>query len=193
MVRGVAVALTATFVLTACGGGDDGDTLDDLRASQTPAAEETAEDDPDSWLDRAPDAPPEAPAADESDAGAIAFTEYVFQLILYTRATNDSTAFEEIAAPGCELCANLVDSVRQSDEVQISSDEPVAGEAEVTSSEDGFVTVRRTFTIADGAQVDAESGEVVAELPSRDFTLTLNVQWTGGSWTLLRYQIQEDS
>ncbi len=193
MVRGVAVALTATFVLTACGGGDDGDTLDDLRASQTPAAEETAEGDPDSWLDRAPDAPPEAPAADESDAGAIAFTEYAFQLILYTRATNDSAAFEEIAAPGCELCTNLVDSVRQSDEVQISSDEPVAGEAEVTSSEDGFVTVRRTFTIADGAQVDAESGEVVAELPSRDFTLTLNVQWTGESWTLLRYQIQEDS
>jgi hypothetical protein len=182
--RVVVLAAVLGFTLTACGSSSGG-ALPKLSA--TPSATKTTTG---TLLDNVPTSKPARPKDVKSKAGAVKFGSYVFDVVFYTLATNDSDALVSIADKSlCTVCTGLKKSIGQRpDEVQVSADKHRVAGGKVTATSGDFYTVRQKVTFPKGSQINKTTGKVRKSLNAATLTENVNMQWRKGAWVLLDYK-----
>jgi hypothetical protein len=187
--RVLVLAAVLAFTLAACGSSSGG-ALPKLSA--TPSATKTTTG---TLLDNVPTSKPARPKDVKSKAGAVKFGTYVFDVVFYTLATNDSDALVSIADKSlCTVCASVVKSTaKHPNEVQVSADKHRVAGGRVTATSGDFYTVRQRVTFPKGSQINKSTGKVTDSLDAATLTENINMQWRKGAWVLLDYKNAKES
>ena len=187
------LTLGVALALTGCNGSEpETEELPELSESSSPAETKSA-----SPLDRIPTAPPQAPRAARSDAGAKAFARHVVDMYWYTYLTTDPKPLFALdlnnTCGSCRETRKIVREVRQEGYAQIP-DEPVSvHDVKVVAKTGPFRTVALQTDISAGKQVDRETGEVLDTLgPRPNDYMEIELKWQGGRWALQNYRFPDD-
>ena len=184
-VRALLAAVVLTTTMTACGGSDTGG--DPPKASATPSPTRSMTG---TLLDNVPTAPPERPKDVRSEAGAVAFSAYVGDMIGYTLATSDTLALFNIAdRAACRACKQVqAGVVERAGEVQVGSEPFKVTDGELQSEKGRHYTVRQRLHHPDGATIDSKTGKESAKLKQGVLDMTLKIEWRDDAWTLIDYE-----
>jgi hypothetical protein len=117
---------------------------------------------------------PEPPADDRGEAGAIAFAQYVFEVLEYSYATVDPAPLEQIAdLDQCLGCTQPISDISAAAAAGDSLDQKVplaTSDATVVDDTGDRATVQLTVQRPDGTA------------PSQ-----VTMEWTGSGWTLIDF------
>lgn len=174
-------AAVALVVVAGCGGGgsdSDGPATTATPSTAAPTTPATA----------APDAGTRPPD-DQSDAGAIAFSEYVVNRIVGVTTGDDVDELLSLASADCKGCINLAQDIKKNGTVKQEFEAaPVISDAKVIDSGGDQYLVEQTLELSPGRKVDTATGTTVETFaePTRS-TVRVLMTWTDGKWVLSNY------
>ena len=186
----IAVAAAAALALvTGCGPTDPGPTGSptasvSLTPSPTPTAPALAE----------PTKPPEMERDDE--VGAVAAAEYFMELYGHVRQTGDAVGWDAISGQLCEFCAAIskaaVEVYGAGERIEGGLVEVGTGAIVRVDADLGTSVVQLDYVISSARRVDS-AGALVAEYPSEEGWILLNVTPSTRGWVLLAGEYREES
>ncbi|MCD9154984.1 DUF6318 family protein [Aeromicrobium duanguangcaii] len=174
----------------ACGGGEDDPAPP--RASASASASATATTEP-SW---APDAKPQRPADEKTDAGAQAFAEFAADTVFYMMATSDVPAMASIADLNtCDTCRswdqNYTDGKINKQSI-LSGPVTYRPAGKPTVNDDVYYQVKLSMDVPKGKSVVEEpDGSKKAETikAAKNLPFVADLRWKDDQWQLMRYSL----
>lgn len=179
---GIALSAVMLVALAACGGSDDDSSIEPLEPEPTSSVitDTTAAD------------PGERPEDEQTEDGAIAFSEFAVRSIVATGAGADPDDFLAMSVAGCEGCVNLAKEVAQTpDQVQRYQGPLTFSGAEVVDGNETQSVVVQTVDFPAGQEVNVKDDSVVEEIEPGQFELRLLLQWTDDQWFVGEYSVKE--
>ncbi|MGJ9421643.1 DUF6318 family protein [Aeromicrobium sp. CF3.5] len=169
MRRGVALCVLLVLTLAGC---TTGDSTDGASAGGT----------------QAPDlAAPERPADQRTEAGAISFAGYVFEVLQFAYGTADPAPLEDIA--DLELCFGCMQPL-ETIAAAASSGDQLVSDAEVSTSDAQVVDetgARTTVRLRVEFPELGSSGSAGETVPASDGPMLVTLRWDATQWTLVDF------
>lgn len=184
-----ALALTVALSTSACGNDDDANALPEAGAS-SPSASPSATATP-SW---SATAKPQRPQDEQSPEGAVAFTQFAADTVLYMMATGDAPALAEISdlstCTSCKLWSDNHDDGKIV-KLMIGTGAPTyttVGKPTVT--DDVFYNVKLAMDIPAGKSVRRDNEKKAEKVKAvKDLPFAADLQWKDDKWLLMRFDM----
>jgi hypothetical protein len=183
--RLLVVVSVLLLTLAGCGGSEDSG-LPERTASATESA---ANGD----LSIEPGVKPERPEDVRSEDGAVAFSGYAMQMVVYGLSTNDVDPFLALAAgPECKGCVNFAQATAdRGDVVQTPSGPTTIGGFETQKGSDTEYLVTQVMSIPKGKDVNEKTDEVTDTYGPTEFEIRAKVVWEDQKWKLSNYSSEK--
>lgn len=180
----VAVIIAVLGGLAACGGDGEDSGIEPLEPTSSASSETSAP----------ADSVPERPDDERSDAGAIAFSEFVVRYVIAATGGASLDDFLGLATDSCDGCIQLARDIGERPDTRQRFDEPpVIEDASVVKTDGDRFVVDQTVSVSAGERFDTGDDSVVEELDASTFRFTVAVTWFEDQWFLSDYAAEKTS
>ena len=170
--------------LAACGGDGEESGIEPLEPTSSASSETSAP----------ADSVPERPEDQRSDAGAIAFSEFVVRYVIAATGGADLDDFLGLATDSCDGCIQLAKDIGETPDTRQRFDEPpIIDDASVVKTDGDRFVVDQTVALSAGETFDTGDDSVVDDFEAGTYRFTVAMTWSDGQWFLSDYAAEETS